>query len=95
MSKYLHGLPIFTVETDHKPLIPMFNTHALVDMSPRVFKKFCMDLLQHQLNTVYIRDKDNTDADALSRSPVSQPNEDDQPGEEDIECHVNLEVDQF
>ena len=24
-SKYLHGLPRFTVETDHKPLVPILN----------------------------------------------------------------------
>ena len=94
MSKYLHGLPIFTVETDHKPLIPILNTHALVDMSPRI-QRLRMKLLQYRCNTVYIRGKDNIDADALSRAPVSQPNKEDQLGEEDIECHVNLVIDQL
>ena len=94
MSKYLHGLPIFTVETDHKPLIPILNTHALVDMSPRI-QRLRMKLLQCRFNTVYIRGKDNIDADALSRAPVSQPNKEDQLGEEDIECHVNLVIDQL
>ena len=94
MSKYLHGLPIFTVETDHKPLIPILNTHALVDMSPRI-QRLRMKLLQYRFNTVYIRGKDNIDADALSRAPVSQPNKEDQLGKEDIECHVNLVIDQL
>ena len=34
MSKYIHGLPDVTLETDHKPLIPIINNKPLHDMSP-------------------------------------------------------------
>ena len=29
MNMFLHGLPQFTVETDHKPLIPILNTKQI------------------------------------------------------------------
>ena len=36
MNMYLHGLPGFIVETDHKPLIPILNSRMLYGLSPRI-----------------------------------------------------------
>eukprot|EP00794_Sanderia_malayensis_P002412 gene2412-2781_t len=36
MSKYLHGLHHFVLQTDHKPLIPILNYKPLAEMTPRI-----------------------------------------------------------
>lgn len=33
MSQYLHGLPNFIIETDHKPLLPILNYEPLTEMT--------------------------------------------------------------
>ena len=35
MYKYLHGLPHFFIEIDHKLFTPILNTRLLVEISPR------------------------------------------------------------
>ena len=88
MAKYLHGLPIFTIETDHKPLVPILNDRALVEMSPRI-QRLRMKLLQFRFTATYIRGCDNVDADALSKTPVTAPTEEDEMAEREITSHIN------
>ena len=77
MSKYLHGLPHFLIETNHKPLIPILNYRPIVEMSPRI-QRLQMKLLKFQFTAEHIPGKDNIDADAFSRAPVTQPTVDDE-----------------
>ncbi|XP_026054203.1 uncharacterized protein K02A2.6-like [Carassius auratus] len=68
--KYLYGRA-FTICTDHKPLIHLFNeTKAVPQMgSPRV-QRWAVMLQAYQYNIVYKPGKYHQNADALSRLPV-------------------------
>lgn len=72
--KYLYGRA-FTICTDHKPLVNLFNeTKAVPQMgSPRV-QRWAVMLQAYQYNIVYKPGKYHQNADALSRLPM--------PGEE-------------
>ena len=73
MNMYLQGLPHFTVQTDHKPLIPILNNKLLIDMSPRIHA-MRMKQMKYSFTAEYVRGKDMLDADALSRAPTETPN---------------------
>ncbi|RXN33535.1 putative protein K02A2.6-like protein [Labeo rohita] len=68
--KYLYGRT-FTICTDHKPLINLFNeTKAIPQMgSPRV-QRWAVMLQAYQYNIVYKPGKYHQNADALSRLPI-------------------------
>ncbi|KAG1937540.1 retrotransposable element [Pimephales promelas] len=68
--KYLYGRA-FTICTDHKPLIHLFNeTKAVPQMgSPRV-QRWAVMLQAYQYNIVYKPGKYHQNADALSRLPA-------------------------
>ena len=87
-SKYLIGLPSFTAETDHKPLIPLINTKDLSETPLR-----CQRLLMRQasFNVVakYTSGKEMYISDALSRDPLTTAVDSVvQEEEEEIELHV-------
>lgn len=63
---YLYGKR-FIIETDHKPLIYLFN---MTNPSSRTMK-FRLTLEEYDFDVVYVRGKDNVAADALSRVRVS------------------------
>ncbi|CAF4413388.1 unnamed protein product [Rotaria sp. Silwood2] len=63
--KYLDERP-FTIETDHKPLLP-FNLKQQLNSK---CERWRLKLQQYQFNIRYIKGKHNTVADYLSRSPV-------------------------
>ena len=94
MAKYLHGLPYFIVETDHKPLVPILNDRSLIEMSLRI-QRLRMKLLQFRLTAQYIRGCDNVDADAFSRAPVTAPTASDELEETEITMHVNSVIKQL
>ena len=76
-------MPTLLILCDHKTLIPILNDY-LIDWieNPRVqrlVEKFC----PYSYTAEYIKGKENFIVDALSRSPVDQPTEDDQLGEEE------------
>lgn len=63
--KYLDGRP-FTIETDHKPLLP-FNSKQQLNAK---CERWRLKLQQYQFTIRYIKGKHNTVADYLSRAPV-------------------------
>lgn len=87
MKMYLHGLPHFIVETDHKPLVPMINNKSLGELSSRI-QRMRMRLLSYNFTVRYVRGKEMADADAFSRKPVEQPTQRDEVAELEIETHV-------
>ena len=87
MNLYLHGLPHFAVETDHKPLIPILNTKQLAEMSPRI-QSMRMMLLKHSFTASHVPGAKMEDADALSRAPHRQPTSSDAKMDEEISCHI-------
>ena len=94
MHMYLHGLPHFTVQTDHKPLIPIINKKPLAEMSPRI-QRMRMSILQYSFTAEHIKGEELVDADALSRSPVDQPLPADALAEQDILIHINTIITQM
>ena len=92
MAKYLQGLPEFFIETDHKPLVPILNSKPIAEMSPRI-QRLRMKLLGFQFTASYIPGKELSDADALSRAPVSEPNIADELAETELTTYVQSIVD--
>ena len=69
--KYLDGRE-FTIETDHKPLLP-FNKKQQLNAK---CERWRLKLQQYKFNILYIKGKHNTVADYLSRSPVENASTD-------------------
>jgi len=91
MHMYLHGLPHFKIQTDHKPLIPILNSKMLVDLSPRI-QRMKMTLLPYTFTAEHVKGIDLKDADALSRAPTEQPNQQDQLAEQEIMHQVSAVI---
>ncbi len=91
MSKYLHGLHNFVVQTDHKPLIPILNYKPLAEMTPRI-QRMRMRLLKFNLAAEYVKGKNLADADALSRAPWSEATKEDEIVEQEIAAHVDTVI---
>ena len=70
-SDYVFGLK-FTVETDHKPLVPLLSTTDLSKLPTRILR-FRLRLMRYSPSIVYVHGQNNCTADALSRAPVSEP----------------------
>ena len=74
--QYLFGGPCVTVQTDHKPLVPLINTRDLDRVSIRC-QRLLIRLLRYQVRAVYVPGKSMTVADTLSRAPLPTDQEDD------------------
>ncbi|XP_055843088.1 uncharacterized protein K02A2.6-like [Episyrphus balteatus] len=82
---YVTGMSFF-IETDHKPLVPIFTSKNLDELTPRL-QRFRMRMLQFLFKIFYTPGKDLIAADALSRSPVVSSNQS-QESEEDLSTFV-------
>ena len=60
----------FRIETDHKPLIPLFSSKSLNKLPIRV-QRFRLRLMRYDFSISHVSGKDLTMADTLSRAPVS------------------------
>ena len=69
-SDYLVGLK-FTIETDHKPLVPLFRRKNLDELPLRV-QRFRMRMMRFVFSIHHVPRKDLLVADALSRAPVNR-----------------------
>ncbi|GBO34013.1 Transposon Ty3-I Gag-Pol polyprotein [Araneus ventricosus] len=68
---YLTGMH-FKIETDHKPLIPIFSKKNLDDLSPRL-QRIKLRMMKFSYTIVHIPGKELFAADALSRNPQKVP----------------------
>lgn len=67
-TDYILGKPI-TVETDHKPLVPLFSTKQLHTLPPRILRfRLRMDRFIYTIH--HVPGKELHTADALSRAPL-------------------------
>ncbi|RXN30291.1 retrotransposon-like family member retr-1 [Labeo rohita] len=82
---YVYGLPTFTAETDHRPLIAIIKKN-LNEMTPRI-QRLMMKLQRYDFNLVYTPGKYLVLADTLSRASTQNS---ENTTEEDVEIHVNL-----
>ena len=71
---YLLGLR-FTIQTDHKPLVPLLSTKSLNEVPIRV-QRFRLRLMRYNFSIVHVPGTTLCTADTLSRSPVNNPDED-------------------
>ena len=71
LSDYLIGLK-FHINTDHKPLVPLFSTKHLDELPARV-QRFRLRMMRFEFSISYVPGKELLTADALSRAPATDP----------------------
>ncbi len=81
-KSFFGGLPSFEVVLDHQPLIPILNDYSLDQLDNQRLLRLRLQIFRFSFNARLVPDKENVEADALSRSPVDQPTEADLLGEE-------------
>lgn len=72
-SEYILGAQ-YTIETDHKPLVPLLVSKELHKLPPRI-QRFRLRLMRFNPNVVHVPGKQQITADALSRAPARGPSE--------------------
>lgn len=70
LSDYILGIPIL-IETDHKPLVSIFNAKHLDELTPRL-QRFKLAMLRYNYEVFYTPGKQLFTADTLSRSPLCE-----------------------
>ena len=85
---YLIGLH-YTIETDHKPLVPLLSTKNLEELPIRV-QHFRLRLMRFTYTIVHVPGKNLCTADALSRSPVNPASCSDSKFQHEVDAYVNL-----
>ena len=82
---YILGHPDVRIETDHKPLVPIFNSKAVNDLTIRIQRQR-LRTMKYSFTVGHIPGKTNHIADLLSRQPLGKPSQD------DVELANNVEV---
>ena len=91
-DRYLVGLDSFTLETDHKPLVPLINK-CTIDEAPLRIQRLLMRLMRFNANALHVPGKNLVLADTLSRNPQAHTsNTVDIEKEEEIDCFVDSVV---
>ena len=89
-SKYLLGRSFF-VETDHKPLVPLFSSKHLDNLPPRILR-FRLRLAWYSFTISHVPGKLLYTADALSRSPCQNGDKNSKELEEEVETYISAIV---
>ena len=86
---YLIGTT-FTIETDHKPLVPLLSSKPL-DTVPITVQRFRLRLMRFHSKIIHVPGKELNTADTLSRASLNSSNENDYERSHRIttEVHVN------
>ena len=91
-ATYIQGKTI-TLETDHKPLVPLLSHQHLDKLPPRVLR-FRLQLMRFDYVIKHVPGKSLHTADALSRAPLEYTVDSDELMEiQEIECHISTVVD--
>ncbi|UYV69068.1 K02A2.6-like [Cordylochernes scorpioides] len=77
----------FLIETDHKPLVPIFTTKDLNDLTPRL-QRYRMRMLQFSFRIFHTPGKDLITANYLSRQPLPGHLPEDEELQEEVEHFV-------
>ena len=72
LSDYLLGLH-FHIETDHKPLVPLFGPQKNLDELPLRLQRFRLRMMRYSFSISHVPGKHLTVADALSRATSTDP----------------------
>ena len=86
-ADYLVGLT-FHINTDHKPLVPLFSTRSLDDLPIRV-QRFRMRMMRFKYTISHVPGKQLLIADMLSRAPTEPPSTNDLQFEAHTQAFVN------
>lgn len=86
LSDYILGIPIF-IETDHKPLVTIFNAKHLDELTPRL-QRLKLAMLRYNYVVFYTPGKLLYTADTLSRSPLSDCGSESEEFSEELTCFV-------
>ena len=78
---YILGLN-FTLETDHKPLMPLLGHHDIERLPPRL-QRFRLRLMHYSYTIQHVPGRELYTADALSCTPLSST-------DTDLECETNI-----
>ena len=89
-SEYVLGSKL-TLETDHRPLVPLLNSTELCKMPPRI-QRFRLRLMRFAPLVQYVPGKQQTTADALSRAPVKSPASEDELFVAEVEAFASQAV---
>ncbi|UYV64962.1 K02A2.6-like, partial [Cordylochernes scorpioides] len=84
LKDYVTGIKIH-IETDHKPLIAIFTSKSLEDMTPRL-QRLKMRMMGYSYQISHIAGKRQIVADMLSRKPMSKPHKDEL--EEELSAYI-------
>ena len=87
---YLVGLE-FHVQTDHKPLVPLFSSKLLDDL-PLQIQRFRMRLMRFSFTISHVPGKELSTADALSRAPIANVSSSTELSAEEVDAYVRLAV---
>ena len=87
LHRYLIGLPLFTLETDHKPLVPLLMNKNLSEAPVRC-QRLLMRMMRFNPEVIYVPGKSLVIADALSRKPLTS-----QAADEELADLVEIHVD--
>ena len=68
LSDYILDLQ-FHIETDHKPLVPLFSPKKSLDELPLLVQRFRLRMMRYSFSISHIPGKSLAVADALSRAP--------------------------
>ena len=85
-SEYLIGMD-FHIQTDHKPLVPLFSVKPL-DKLPLRVQRFRLRMMRFCYTISHVPGKDLIVADMLSRAPVGNPMQDNH----DLEAEGNVYI---
>jgi len=87
---FLLGLH-FQVETDHKPLVPLFNS-KLLDELPLRIQRFRRRMMQFSFTVRHVPGKQLSTADTLSRAPVYMTSSTDDDFAGEVDAYVQTMV---
>ena len=78
-AAFIDGLPLRLLEvwTDHAPLVPILNKYTLPEIENKRLQRLRSKLDHLQFKAVWIKGKDNIEADILSRLPCQKPEKED------------------
>ena len=90
-ATYIQGKTI-TLETDHKPLVPLLSHQHLDKLPPRVLR-FRLQLIKFDYVIKHVPGKSLHTAEALSQAPFEYTVDSDKLMEiQEIECHISIVV---
>ena len=89
-AQYLSGLQTFTLETDHKPLVPLMMTRD-IDQVPIRCQRLLLRMLRFNPEVIHVPGKSLVIADSLSRRPLPHSVEDVELAQEVVAYVENVE----